>query len=352
MSDYIHLFETQAAHDAVYNGSEYTEPWVGLVTANGSVSYNSEYNKLKSMPFTIEALGSGNLGWSLGNGDTLSYSKNGGEWQTMDSTTLVPVVQGDKVQFKGEVTQFNDGEEYGYTPHIDYGEEQGNVEFNIMGNIMSLTYGDNFIASSTTISDNRFMFIFNYTRVVSAEHLVLPATTLAGSCYFEMFRGCTSLTTAPVLPATTMTEYCYAKMFRGCTSLTKAPALPAISLVEGCYSSMFQGCTSLTNAPNLPATTLADYCYNDMFHNCTSLASAPELPATTLTDFCYGAMFMGCISLNYVRCLATNISASNCTMDWLKGVAASGTFVKNASMSSWPTGTSGIPSGWTVQDAS
>ena len=29
-----------------------------------------------------------------------------------------------------------------------------------------------------------------------------------------------------------------------------------------------------------------------------------------------------------------------------------GTFVKAASMTSWTTGTSGIPSGWKVQDAS
>ena len=62
-------------------------------------------------------------------------------------------------------------------------------------------------------------------------------------------------------------------------------------------------------------------------------------------------MFQGCTSLNYIKCLATNISASNCTTDWVNGVANSGTFVKNPSMSSWRTGNNGIPTNWTVEDA-
>lgn len=62
-------------------------------------------------------------------------------------------------------------------------------------------------------------------------------------------------------------------------------------------------------------------------------------------------MFKGCSGLNYIKCLATNISASNCTNNWVDSVASSGTFVKNASMTSWTTGASGIPTGWTVQDA-
>ena len=62
MSDYLHLFETQAAHDAVYNGSEYTEPWVGLVTANNTLKYNkSEYEKLLSTPLTFEIQSSGTI---------------------------------------------------------------------------------------------------------------------------------------------------------------------------------------------------------------------------------------------------------------------------------------------------
>ena len=191
------------------------------------------------------------------------------------------------------------------------------------------------------------------TNLTTVPPIGNSATTMANFCCYAMFKGCTSLTTAPELPATTLASYCYGQMFLGCTSLITAPSvLPATTLTEACYIYMFDGCTSLTTAPELPATTLATNCYYSMFQGCTNLTTAPELPATTLKYQCYGSMFSGCSSLNYIKCLATNISASNCTHNWVVGVAASGTFVKNASMSSWTTGTYGIPSGWSVQDAS
>jgi len=66
---------------------------------------------------------------------------------------------------------------------------------------------------------------------------------------------------------------------------------------------------------------------------------------------CYMYMFRNCKKLNSIICLATDISANSCTTAWLDGVASSGTFTKAASMSSWTTGNDGIPTNWTVQDA-
>ena len=60
-------------------------------------------------------------------------------------------------------------------------------------------------------------------------------------------------------------------------------------------------------------------------------------------------MFNGCSNLNYIKCLATNKSASSCTFYWVNGVASSGTFVKAPDIT-WASGTSGIPNGWNVQD--
>ena len=195
-----------------------------------------------------------------------------------------------------------------------------------MGNVMSLIYGDNFVNQTdlTGINNAFYRLFYQNTKLISAENLILPAITLSEYCYNQMFQGCTSLTTAPELPATTLASYCYANMFRSCTSLT--------------------------TAPELHATTMQDWCYGWMFGNCTSLRTAPELPATTLVTYCYTNMFNNCSSLDYVKCLATNISASNCVKGWLTGAASSGTFVKAASMSSWPRSSSGIPSGWTLQD--
>ena len=113
----------------------------------------------------------------------------------------------------------------------------------------------------------------------------------------------------------------------------------------------FKGKTNLISAENLvlPATYLAENCYANMFEGCTSLTKAPKLPATTLVNGCYASMFAGCTSLKYVNCSATDISAQDCTKDWLKDVSPTGTFVKASSMEGWTIGASGIPSGWTVK---
>ena len=114
---------------------------------------------------------------------------------------------------------------------------------------------------------------------------------------------------------------------------------------------MFYNCTSLITAPELPATVMNRNCYNQMFYNCTNITTAPELPATVLAERCYYHMFDGCTNLNYIKCLATDISASDCTSNWVNGVASSGTFITPSS-TNWTTGNSGIPSNWTVVDAS
>ena len=200
---------------------------------------------------------------------------------------------------------------------------------------------------ATTLTSDCYGYMF-YGCTSLATAPVLPATTLANYCYEHMFQNCTSLTAAPELPATTLANYCYNNMFNGCTSLATAPALPATTLKLSCYGSMFYKCTSLATAPVLPATTLANYCYSNMFFKCTSLATAPVLPATTLTKSCYYYMFYDCTSLSYIKCLATNISASNSHTNWVAYVASTGTFVKPASMTSWSSDENGIPSGWTV----
>ena len=140
-------------------------------------------------------------------------------------------------------------------------------------------------------------------------------------------------------------------LFKGCTSLTKAPVLPATTLADSCYTNMFSECASLVNAPDLPATTLAKDCYWYMFSKCTSLTKAPALQATTLANSCYGRMFSGCRSLNEVRCkIPSSYSASDISStyasNWLSGVSSTGTFYTNAD-ANWSSGESGIPTGWT-----
>ena len=202
---------------------------------------------------------------------------------------------------------------------------------------------------ATTLADYCYTYMLSgCTSLTTAP--VLPATTLAGSCYSGMFQGCTALTTAPALPVTTLSNYCYQSMFNGCTALTTAPELPATTLVDNCYTGMFQNCTALTTAPELPATTLANYCYQSMFSGCTSLTTAPVLPATQLVYNCYTYMFKNCNNLNYMKCIATDITATDALKDWLSGVALTGTFVKKYGVEYLTNSPSGIPEGWTVEE--
>ena len=346
---------------------------------------------------------------SFNNASIMYSTDNGATWtDVMLQSGVTPVFNaGTKVLWKGNLSTLVVGDVAGPDGFFrfdstDYVSVSG--RFKASGNPASLYFGDNF-ASVNTVYYYMYKFLFyDNIKLTSAKYLALPATTLTPGCYGAMFSGCTSLTegpalpattlahscyqsmfekcssltTAPALPATTLADLCYNGMFSKCTSLTTAPALPATTLTYGCYTDMFSGCTSLTTAPALPATTLTQQCYQGMFNECRSLTAAPALPATTLADSCYYGMFMyctslttapalpattlsqqcysymfnRCYSLSNIACLTTDISATDCTLNWVEYVASSGTFTKAASMNDWTTGTSGIPNNWSIVNAS
>lgn len=303
--------------------------------------------------------------------DGLSYSLDEGvTWTALSAGASTPTVTaGNTVMWKNNTTLTP-------TSSVGIGTFSSTQRFDVEGNIMSLYYGDDF-EGKTSLSGKSYAFynLFYERKVRDVSYLALPATilaqacyqsmffrcsslttvpelpatTLAQSCYNSMFSGCTSLTTAPELPATTLAQNCYSYMFENCSSLTAAPELPATTLASGCYSNMFYSCTSLTIPPELPATTLVNGCYSNMFRKCTSLTTAPELPATTLTSSCYQTMFRDCSNLSYIKAAFTTTPSSSYTNYWVSGVKSTGTFVKNSAASWDVTGTSGVPSGWTIE---
>ena len=250
----------------------------------------------------------------------IKYTVDGGPQQTIyyypDQVSLIHVNAGSIVRFYGDNATYSDGY---YCSYIAVDRDSY-----IYGNVMSLISSTAF-ATATTLTENYafkglfhvpypnpFSLYKNHLKNHSSKELLLPATTLTESCYYEMFSGCIGLTTAPALPATTLTAYCYYGMFYGCAGLTTAPALPATTLTNSCYNSMFSGCTSLETAPTLPATTLADACYKYMFDNCTSLTTAPALPAGTMTNRCYYQMFYRCTNLSAAPALPATTLANEC----------------------------------------
>ncbi len=285
-------------------------------------------------PLTLENAGSSAVtinvsinGFSSADDVGLKYAIDGGTTTAITSTetegTNISLPAGSTISFYGDRTVAGTDTKYVIITCSS--------ECYVYGNVMSLLDSDGFASLTSTKYAYAFYNLFfksggNYIKNHTSKALVLPATTLTAHCYDNMFDDCTSLRSAPELPATT--------------------------LADNCYESMFYNCTALASAPTLSATTLKSGCYTNMFYGCEALTTGPALPATTLVDKCYYCMFYGCTNLNSITCLATDISATDCTNNWVFGVAASGTFKRPSSASSlWSTGTSGIPSSYlTVED--
>ena len=281
----------------------------------------------------------------------LEYSVNNGEWKTIPSKGMSDADtfggSNGNLRLRGKNLNGTATYDENYAT-ISFTSSKSSAKVACTGDIRTLLDYENY--NTVYTKDARFFNLFDgCTQLTSAPEL--PATDLANYCYYEMFKGCTSLTTAPKLPATTLAkscynsmfsgctsltrapqlpattlancDYCYSKMFNGCTSLTTAPELKAEELAGYCYTEMFSGCTALTTAPELKAEPLASFCYADMFSGCTALTRAPELKAEILADFCYYDMFSGCTNLESVTMLATGVSAWNCLKNWLDGAGNS-----------------------------
>lgn len=285
---YLKKFSKHSDYNTYINSQDRILPNVSYCENENEVHYNPWTWAEEYL--TFKALENGTFTFTPQNNNVISYSTdNGNTWIEGNS---VNVSEGDKVLWKGELIPNTNG----------IGKFSSTGNFEAKGNIMSLLYDDNFKGQTDlTGKDYAFCQLFqNNVKLINAKDLILPATTLANNC----------------------------------------------------YSYMFNGCTSLTTAPDLPATTLATYCYGYMFQNCTSLMTAPTLPAATLANYCYSNMFNGCTSLNYIKAMFTTTPSATYTNNWVNGVAATGTFVKNSSASWNVTSVNGVPSGWTVQTAS
>ena len=301
---YLGKFATSGDVQTAIDEERLFKPYVAYVQDGDYIDWNTkeEQHDYSKDYLTFEIISAGTIVWGANGTDitkAIEYSVNSGiTWRQITSATgasapSFSVNAGDKVLFKGENSSYGK-----ITSKIFYRASSfsgSTAIFNVNGNILSLT-------SATSLSTETFMYLFRATNVIDASNLVLPTITLTR-----------------------------------------------------CYYGMFQGCTSLTSAPALPATTLASSCYQSMFNDCTSLTSAPELLVTTLVTGCYNGMFSGCTNLNSVKALFTTTPSTTYTNNWLVNVSSTGTFFKNPSATwdqSITRGTSTVPANWTIQNAS
>ena len=228
-----------------------------------------------STPLTLEALTAGTIVVSSPQGG-LQYSKNGGDKTAVTHNAAIDVAIGDKVSFYGNCTKTYVGGLYVGTQFYN-----GTADVKVYGNIMSLLDATGFATATTLTADETFRYLFqNYSHLIDAGDLQLPATTITQKCYYCMFDNCPNLTTAPKkLPAMELKFDCYDQMFWGCVKLTTTPELPATTLVSQCYYKMFKKCTGLTTAYVKAAYTVGSNECFEMFNECT--AAGAVLHTTT-----------------------------------------------------------------------
>ena len=123
--------------------------------------------------------------------------------------------------------------------------------------------------------------------------------------------------------------------------------LPATTIGDNEYDCMFRRCSYLEEAPTvLPATLVGSYSYSGMFLSCSNITTAPTIMATDLGTYSCNEMFNKCSNLNSVTTYILRYNNFNSLRNWLNNVAASGTFYNYGGVT-YPSGASGIPSGWT-----
>lgn len=334
-------------------GENYT-PYI--YTENGWIKqYSIQY-------FTIESLVDNNEIKFYRNSDSATLytvkvsTDNGVTWANKScstaGTSLCTLNTGEKVLISGNITS---------TFSYNY-QFNGSGDFKIYGNILSLVYEDNFANRTSIDSDRSFVKLFYQTNVVDAENLILPVASLTLNCYRSMFESCTKLVKAPSLDSiSSIGEYACFNMFSGCTSLTTPVNITVGTLSSTyCMNSMFQDCTSLKSAIlNIGNITLTVDGIQYMFSGCTSLEDVEINYSGSLPDPGYFdshtifyRCFYNCTSLTRIKAMMTSLgnrSGRVQTMEWVTGVAATGTFIKNANATWDITGVNGVPTGWTIE---
>ena len=207
---------------------------------NVKMSYSPLHN-----PLTFQAKADGftvTLTSTLDSKPSLQYSIDGGAWTDFtfsENTATTPSVNtGQTISFRGDNSAF--------FKFVDMSAQTSNFSCSadcyLYGNIMSLLSASGY-TTATSVGENALIGLFSenghtyHIHSHDTKELVLPATTLANSCYNSMFRGCTALTRAPKLPATTLASVCYAAMFYGCSSLNSVTCLATDISADHCTDS-------------------------------------------------------------------------------------------------------------------
>ena len=250
---------------------------------------------------------------------TFEVSKNKTDWTNATRGNSFTLGNGEKLYIRNNNGKWN---YYGYSGGYVYNCTviRGTQNHSCGGNIKSLIDYENL--NTVTVPQGSFGRMFYQDSFLTKTPDISNVECSIGWTFFYSFYQCNRLTTITSFP----NDSVYG---------------------ERCFQYAFQGCVGLMNTPSIiPAerTTRSTFAYT--FHGCSKLKKAPVLKTKTLTQECYSNLFYNCYVLNEITTYADNISATSCLKNWLNNVSATGDFY-NLGSATYPSGTNGIPSGWT-----
>ena len=208
------------------------------------------------------------------------------------SSSTIAVNTGDCISFKGVIGETD-------ARYTGIGTFSMNKYCNLLGNCMSLLYGDEADTNTVAYAYCFKELFYNCRYIKHVSENFLPATNIGNSSYSRMFYGCFSLEETPIFYMTNSTTSCCRFMFQYCISLTMAYDIKSSSIGNDACRGMFEGCTSLITAPSLPNVISISNtgCYY-MFAGCTSLINPPKMPKVyEVGENGCSYMFEGCTSL-------------------------------------------------------
>lgn len=299
----------------------------------------------------VKILKNGLVIWEKQQPDTTNYfyiqNDNNGQNTISFTATSQGTVSGDLYTSSFEVSK--DKETWTTTGRnqsfvLEEGERlyfrNNNGKFNYCGYSGGYIYNCTVIRGSTPHScggDLKSLIDYEHIRTV-----VAPT-----GCFARMFYQDTYLTNTPDMSGIEVNGgWTFRYSYYQCISLNTITAFPIGNYGDRTFQYAFKGCTGLVNIPvEIDSTYFGSWCFYGCFEGCNKLEFAPVLKETVVRKETYRSFFQSCTKLKKVITYANDISGVSCLNSWLSSVAATGDFY-NLGSATYPSGPSGIPSGW------
>ena len=218
---------------------------------------------------------------------------------------------------------------------------------NVYGNLLSLVFNDgDYEERSYHMLNATMRSLFKGSDIVNASNLIIPKYVGGDYCFDSMFMDCVKLLLPPKIKhiATTLEsggngyEMVFYQMFRGCTNMTSNPVLPTFknSKWDTALTLMFYNCTSLKSKVNIIIGTSDNIMKNyrigpSMFRGCDNLSIITINCNLTSTQRIYVNQYLNNLFYNMGGSGTVYCTDSNTT-----------SILDSSSL--------GLSSGWTIQN--